>query len=159
MLALTVLVLLLAVFVMPVTACLVRARRRRAAVTRQDLVEVEWSDLTSHLRDLGLPAPDGDTLRQTRDRFIRDGHLSTDHADAVRRVTTTLERSRYDRPERTSPAQAEALHRDIRDIRREVGRTRSATTRVRSFLWPEAGVSIWRDLPSRLGTLFARTHH
>ena len=117
--ALTLLVLLLAVFVMPITASLDRARRRRQAVTRQDLVEVEWNDLTSHLRDLGLPAPPGDTLRQTRDRFIRNGHLGADNADAVRRVTMTLEKARYDRPERTSVEEADALHHDIRSIRRE----------------------------------------
>lgn len=151
--ALTLLVLLLAVFVMPITASLDRARRRRQAVTRQDLVEVEWNDLTSHLRDLGLPAPPGDTLRQTRDRFIHDGHLGVENADAVRRVTMTLEKARYDRPERTSVEEAEALHHDIRSIRREVGRTRASSTRLRSFLWPEAGVSIWRDLPSRLSDL------
>ncbi len=154
--ALTLLVLLLAVFVMPITASLDRARRRRQAVTRQDLVEVEWNDLTSHLRDLGLPAPPGDTLRQTRDRFIRNGHLGADNADAVRRVTMTLEKARYDRPERTSVEEADALHHDIRSIRREVSRTRASTTRLRSFFWPEAGVSIWRDLASRFSNLVGR---
>ncbi|MEO6997478.1 MAG: DUF3488 and transglutaminase-like domain-containing protein [Terracoccus sp.] len=156
--ALTLLVLLLAIFVMPITAFLDRARRRRQAVTRQDLVEVEWNDLTSHLRDLGLPAPPGDTLRQTRDRFIHDGHLGVDNAEAVRRVTMTLEKARYDRPERTSVEEADALHHDIRQIRREVGRTRASSTRLRSFLWPEAGVSIWRDLPGRVSDLFRRNN-
>lgn len=154
--ALTLVVLLLALFVMPITAALDRARRRRKAVTRQDLAEVEWDDLTSHLRDLGLPAPPSDTLRQTRERFIHNGHLGVDNAEAVRRVTMTLEKARYDRPERTSVEEAETLHRDIRQIRREVGRTRASSTRLRSFLWPEAGVSIWRDLPARVSELVNR---
>lgn len=148
--ALTVLVLLLALFVMPLTAALSLRRRRREAATRQDLIEVEWDDLTSHLRDLGLPDPEGGTLRQLRDRFVREGHLDPQNAAVLGRVTATLEKSRYDRPERTTVAEADALHRDIRLIRREAGRTRAASMRLRSFFWPEAGVSVWRSLPERL---------
>lgn len=152
----SVLVLILAVFVMPITAALARVRRRRRAVTRQQLIEVDWAELTAHLQDLGLGGRSGATLRQTRDQLIRDGHLSAGDAEAMGRVTTTLERVRYDRPERTSLQQAQALHHDIRQIRRDVGRTRAASTRLRSFLWPETGVSIWRDLPSRLSGLVRR---
>ncbi|MER7074094.1 DUF3488 and transglutaminase-like domain-containing protein [Terrabacter sp. NPDC000476] len=148
--ALTLLVLLLAVFVMPITAWLLRVRRRRAAVSQRDLIEAEWLDLTSHLGDLGLQAPDGVTLRQLRDRYVGDGHLDEENASAMRRVTATLEKARYDRPERTSPQEAIRLHHDIRSIRRQVGRTRAWQTRVRSFLWPAAGVSFWRGLPDRI---------
>ena len=81
-------------------------RRRRAAVTQQDLIEAEWDDLTSHLGDLGLGAPEGVTLRQLRERYVIDGHLDEENATAMRRVTATLEKSRYDRPERTTPQEA-----------------------------------------------------
>ena len=145
-----VLIGLLAAFIMPITAWLLRVRRRRAAVTQQDLIEAEWLDLTSHLGDLGLDAPNGVTLRQLRERYVRDGHLDGENAAVMRRVTATLEKSRYDRPERTSPQEAFRLHHDIRSIRRQIGRTRAWQTRVRSFLWPEAGVSFWRSLPERL---------
>lgn len=153
---LTVLVLLLALCIMPITAWLLRERRRREARTRQDLIEIDWTDLTSHLRDLGLPAPEGGTLRQLREKFIAEGHFDPDNASAMRRVTATLEKSRYDRPERTTAEEAEALHRDIRTVRRGVGRTRAWSTRVRSFLWPEAGVSFWQSLPSRVTDLLTR---
>ena len=52
-LVVAVLVGLLAAFAMPITAWLLRWRRRRRAVTQQDLIEVEWDELTSHLGDLG----------------------------------------------------------------------------------------------------------
>ncbi|MGN6754716.1 MAG: transglutaminaseTgpA domain-containing protein [Intrasporangium sp.] len=142
-------VALLAVFAMPITAALMRRRRRRRAVTQQDLVEADWDDLTSHLRDLGIDPPEGGTLRTWRNHVIRDGHLDEANATAVRRVTATLERTRYDRPERTTAEQTQALHEDIRSIRRHVGRTRAMSTRARAFLWPEAGVSVWRRLAER----------
>ncbi|NUO36519.1 MAG: transglutaminase domain-containing protein [Dermatophilaceae bacterium] len=154
--ALAVLVGLLAAFVMPITAWWLRLRRRRAAVTQQDLIEAEWQDLTSHLGDLGLTAPDGVTLRQLRHRYVTDGHLDDENASAMSRVTATLEKSRYDRPERTSPQEAIRLHHDIQSIRRQVGRTRAWKTRVKGFLWPEAAVSFWRSLPYRLFDLRRR---
>ncbi|EWT04450.1 transglutaminase [Intrasporangium chromatireducens Q5-1] len=143
------LVALLAVFAMPLTAALARRRRRRRAANQRDLVEADWDELTSHLRDLGIDPPEGGTLRTWRDHVIRDGHLDDTNATAVRRVTATLEKARYDRPERTTPEQTQALHEDIRSIRRHVGRTRAMSTRVRAFLWPEAGVSVWRRLSDR----------
>jgi hypothetical protein len=153
---LTLLVLVLAVFVMPITAWLLRVRRRRAAVTQQDLVEAEWADLTAHLADLGLEAPPGATLRQLRERYVTQGHLDTESATAMRRVTATLEKARYDRPERTTPQEAIRLHHDIRSIRRQVGGTRAWKTRVRSFLWPQAGVAYWHSLPDRISEIVSR---
>ena len=149
--AIAVLIVLLALFVMPLTAWLLRARRRRAAVTQQDLVEAEWDALTSHLGDLGIAAPEGATLRQLRQRYVSEGHLDPDSAQAMGRVTATLEKARYDRPERTTPQETIRLQDDIRSIRRTVGRTRAWQARVRSFLWPQAGVRWWRELPARFG--------
>ncbi len=146
---LAVLIGLLAAFIMPLTAWFLRLRRRRAAVTQQDLIEAEWLDLTAHLRDLGLRPPPGSTLRQLSNRYVHDGHLDEANATAMRRVTATLEKARYDLPERTTPQEAIRLHHDIRTIRRHVGRTRAWQIRLRSFLWPEAGVDVWRDLPDR----------
>jgi transglutaminase-like putative cysteine protease len=156
-LLLTLLVVAVGTFLMPVTAWVSRSLRRRRAATRQDLVEIEWEALRSHLGDLGLSAPPGATLRAARERYITDGHLDTEHATAMRRVTTTLERARYDRPERTTPQQTEELHRDIRSIRRQVSTTRSWTTRLRSFLWPTEGVSVWRGLVGRVRHRARRT--
>lgn len=153
---LAVLIGLVAAFVMPITAWWLRLRRRRAAVTQQDLIEAEWQDLTSHFGDLGLTAPDGVTLRQLHRRYVTDGHLDEENATAMGRVTATLEKSRYDRPERTSPQEAIRLHHDIQSIRKQVGRTRAWQTRVRGFLWPEAAVTFWRSLPDRLPSLRRR---
>ncbi len=150
-LAAALLVGLLATFTLPLTAWLVRLRRRRAAVSQRELIEAEWEELTFHLRDLGIDAPEGGTLRQWREHFIRHGDLDAEQAEAMRRVTATLEKARYDRPDRTSAQEAETLHRDIRFIRHGVSRTRAWRTRARSFLWPAAGVSVWRRLPDRLG--------
>ena len=152
----TVLVVVLGTFLMPLTAWVARSLRRRRAVTRQDLVEIEWDALMSHFDDLGLPATPGATLRSARERYITEGHLDDAHASAMRRVTATLERARYDRPERTTPEQTEELHRDIRSIRRQVSGTRAWTTRVKSFLWPTEGVSVWRQLTVRLGRFLRR---
>lgn len=149
-LLLVVLVVVVGTFLMPLTAWVARTLRRRRAATRQDLVEIEWHALASHFEDLGLTAPPGATLRMASDRYINQGHLDEAHATAMRRVTATLERSRYDRPERTTPQETEQLHRDIRAIRRQVSATRAWTTRLRSFLWPAEGVSVWRQLGDRL---------
>lgn len=145
-----VLVGLLGAFVMPVTAWLLRWRRRRAARNRQELIEAEWDALTAQLHDLGLSPPEGGTLRQWREHFVRTGHLDAEHTKAMGRVTATLERSRYDRPERTSPEQAAELQRDIRSVRRSIARTRALKTRVRSWFWPSTAVDAWRALPRRL---------
>lgn len=148
---LAVLIGLLATFMMPLTAWLVRMRRRRAAVSQRDLIELEWADLTSHLRDLGLAPPPGGTLRQWREHFITQGHLDQEHATAIRRVTATLETARYDRPERTTPEAAVSLHHDIRTLRRQIVRTRAWPARLSSFLWPSNAVAAWRSLLGRLG--------
>ena len=145
-----VLVGLLAAFLMPLTAKLAGVRRRRAARDRQELMEVEWDELTSHLRDLGLSPPAGGTLRQWRQHYVTSGHLDPENVQAMGRVTATLEQTRYARPEHTSPEQAEQLHRDIRSIRRRISQTRDWRTRVRSFVWPSAGVAFWRRLPDSL---------
>lgn len=148
---LALLVGLLATFMMPLTAWLVRMRRRRAAVNQQDLIELEWADLVSHLRDLGLAPPSGGTLRQWREHFIAQGHLDQDHATAMRRVTATLETARYDRPGRTTSETATTVRHDIRSVRRQLNRTRAWPTRLSSFLWPSNGVGAWRSLLGRLG--------
>jgi hypothetical protein len=145
-----VLVGLLATLLMPLTAWLVRLRRRRAAANRQELIEVEWQELTTTLRDLGLDPPPGGTLRQWRQHFVTTGHLDAENTKALGRVTATLERARYDRPERTSPEQAAELHRDLKTIRRNVSRTRAWKTRLRSMLWPSTAVEAWRRLPRLL---------
>jgi len=144
------LVVVAGTFLMPLTAWAARSVRRRRAVTRQDLVEIEWRSLASHFEDLGFTAPPGATLRMARDRYINQGHLDEAHATAMRRVTATLEKSRYDRPERTTPQETDQLHRDIRAIRRQVSATRAWTTRLKSFLWPTEGLSVWRQLADRL---------
>jgi hypothetical protein len=150
-LALTAVVVgLIAALLMPLTAKLVGLRRRRAARDEHELIEVEWDELTSHFRDLGLSPPPGGTLRQWRQHYVASGHLDSDNAEAIGRVTATLERARYARPERTSVEQATQLHRDIRSIRRDVAHTRNWRTRVRSFLWPSAGVAFWRRLRDSL---------
>lgn len=145
-----VLVGLLATLLMPLTAWVVRLRRRRAAANRLELIELEWQELTTTLRDLGLDPPRGGTLRQWRQHFVTTGHLDAENTKALGRVTATLERARYDRPERTTPEQAAELHRDLRAIRRNVSRTRAWKTRLRSLLWPSTGVEVWRRLPRRL---------
>jgi transglutaminase-like putative cysteine protease len=141
-----VLVALLGIFIMPLTAGWVLRRRRRRAVTQQDLVEVDWDELTSHLQDLGLTPPEGGSLRTWREHYIHDGHLDDANAAAMRRITATLERARYDRPERTTAQQTTELRRDIRTVRRQIGRSRAWHTRLRALLWPETGVSAWRGL-------------
>lgn len=141
---------LIAALLMPLTAKLVGLRRRRAARDQHELIEVEWEELTSHFRDLGLSPPPGGTLRQWRQHYVTSGHLDRANAEAIGRVTATLERARYDRPERTSVEEATQLHRDIRSIRREVTQTRNWRTRVRSFLWPSTGVAFWRRIRDSL---------
>ncbi len=142
-----VLIGLIGTLLMPATAWLVRLRRRRAAANRQELIEVEWDELTATLRDLGLDPPQGGTLRQWRQHFVTTGHLDAENTKALGRVTATLERARYDRPERTTPEEAVELHRDLKAIRRNVSRTRAWKTRLRSTLWPSTGVEAWRRLP------------
>jgi transglutaminase-like putative cysteine protease len=145
-----VLIGLLATFLMPLTAWVVRLRRRRAASNRQELIEADWEELTAHLRDLGLSPPQGGTLRQWRQHFVTTGHLDADNTKAIGRVTATLERARYDRPDRTTPEEAALVHRDIKAVRRHISRTRAWQTRVRSYLWPSTGVEVWRRLPRLL---------
>ena len=146
-----ILVALLALVLMPLTARIAALRRRRRARDEREMIEADWEEFISELGDLGLPAPQGGTLRQWREHFIREGHLDTGSAEALGRVTATLERARYDRPERTSPAQVAGVRREVRMLRRSISRSRAWQTRLRSWLWPSAGVEAWRGFRRRRG--------
>jgi len=143
---LAVLLGLLATLVLPLTAHLVRRRRRLGAANRAELAEAQWQELVSRLRDLGVSPPTGGTLRQWRSHYVREAYLDDAAEAAMGHVVATLERTRYARPD----AHAVALHDEIKRVTHAAAVGRSRRRRVTAFLLPGDGVRWWGGFVSRV---------
>lgn len=132
--------------VMPVTALLARAHRRRVARDDAARVEAAWQELTAGLDDLGLRPPVGSTPRQTGQWLSRRIHLEPHVQERLDGVVATVERARYARPGQDLPE----LSGDVRAVVERARGTRQRTAQLRSLLWPQDGVETWRSLGKRL---------
>lgn len=138
---LTLLALLAVLSIMPVTAWLARRRERRTARDDAERVEREWQELVARLDDLGIRPPVGSTPRQAGRWIGRRMHLEPPLQGQLDHVVATLERARYAAP-----------GDDLPDVSREVGAivdrvrsTRQRSAQLRSILWPQEGVEVWRS--------------
>ena len=131
---------LLGSLVLPLTAYVVKRRRRSRAASPGELAEAQWDELVSRLGDLGVPQPSGGgTLREWRQHYVREAYLDERADAAMGHVVTTLERSRYARPG-SAPTE---LAGDIRTVTRTAATNRPWPQRLRAFLLPQDGVRWW----------------
>ncbi len=135
-----VLALALLMTILPVTAELVRRRRRRSAGHEAALVEERWRELTSQLADLGLPPQTG-TLRQVADHYVRVGHLDGSAATALAEVVRSVESVRYAPPDPDGDQLRVAD--DISVVLTRARHTRRRRDRVRAALLPADGRHWW----------------
>jgi transglutaminase-like putative cysteine protease len=126
----------------PLTAKLVRRRRRRVAESEQELVETQWRDLVTRLSDLGVEPDPTATLREARDHYQRRGHLDAAADEALGRVLVAVEQVRYAAtPVAAGTATAVAV--DAHEVVSRVEATRSRQDRIRAALFPTDGSSWW----------------
>ena len=157
---LAVLLGLIGSLVLPVTARAVHRRRRARAPDSPALVEAQWDELVSRLGDLGIHPPAGGTLRDWREHYSRHGYLDDDADASMSRVVSTVERTRYGRPERSRLD----VHEDVERVTRAASRSRPTGRRLHAFFLPDTGVRWWSQrvtavtsVPARWGrTLRAR---
>lgn len=138
---------LLGTLVLPLTARLVGRRRRARAATQAQLAEAQWDELVWRLTDLGVPRPSGGgTLREWRKHYVREAYLDEDADIAMGHVVSTLERSRYARPD----AERVELADDIKVVTRCAASSRPVLRRVRAFFLPQQAVGWWTRLLTRV---------
>lgn len=115
-----------------------RRRELHRAGTPSEEVEAHWLVLTRSLTDLGVPEPPPASPRAMRAHYDERARLDPAGADALGRVTTTLERVRY------APHSPEEAARQVEgDVDTVLGSARGATTtgaRLRARWFPVSGL-------------------
>jgi hypothetical protein len=116
-------------------------RRLRHAPDEQTRVEIEWQAMTERIGDLGVIAPRGSTPRQAGRFYQREAYLEGEQTEALRRVVSGVERSRY-APPGTTVADIRA---DTQAVVRAVSGVRRRKDRLRAAWWPTEGLLEWRE--------------
>lgn len=137
--------------VVPLAGRWYRRRDLVRAETPQDEVEAQWLLLTRSLSDLGIPTPEPRSPRAMREHYSGQVELGSPGADALGRVTQTLERVRYAPvrsggdigPEPTSyrPAVEDDVTAVVAAVREKV----SGRVRMRATLLPRTGLTGLRE--------------
>lgn len=127
--------------VLPLTAWVVRSRRRRGRGPAR--VEREWTSLINGLADVQVQAPSGATPRRTGQVLKRSARLDDDAAQHLDQVVQTLERARYAPP----GVDLNRIDRDADAVLASVRRRRRLGIRVRAALLPTDGIEAWKSLP------------
>ena len=73
-------------------------RRLRRAPDESTRVEIEWQAMIERIGDLGVIPPRGSTPRQAGRFYQREAYLEGDQTEALQRVVSGVERSRYAPP-------------------------------------------------------------
>lgn len=116
-------------------------RRLRQAPDEAARVEVEWQAMVERIGDLGVVPPRGSTPRQAGRFYQREAYLEGDQTEALRRVVSGVERSRYAPPGTTLTD----IRRDTDTVVRAVSGVRRRKDRLRAAWWPTEGVVEWRE--------------
>jgi transglutaminase-like putative cysteine protease len=159
---------LLILLLVPITAVVGRGLRRRRARDPRAVVEAAWADLQERVGDLGVPVPTGATPRQlTR---LLAAHLPgagsdvpsgsvgglADRAElALRRVCSTVERTRYSRAG-SDPARggvdASSMPDDVTTVIRAIAAGQTRRQRLLARWLPASGrrrLSGWTEQRGR----------
>lgn len=151
-----VLVLGLAMLVVPWAGRRYREAGLRAAGTHREQIEGQWLLLVRSLDDLGVDPPQARSPRQMRKHYRDRATLDKRSGEALNRVTTTLEQSRYAAPAEgsdTAAQQVEVMGRDVRTVVETVRETLPWNIRTNIRVLPRSGVRYLRD---RLSSLTSR---
>jgi transglutaminase-like putative cysteine protease len=116
-------------------------RRLRHAPDEATRVEIEWQAMTERIGDLGVIPPRGSTPRQAGRFYQREAYLEGDQTQALQRVVSGVERSRYAPPGST----VTDIRTDTQTVVKAVSGVRRRKDRLRATWWPTEGLLEWRD--------------
>lgn len=116
-------------------------RRLRHAPDESTRVEIEWQAMTERIGDLGVIPPRGSTPRQAGRFYQREAYLEGDQTEALQRVVSGVERSRYAPPGST----VTDIRTDTQTVVKAVSGVRRRKDRLRATWWPTEGLLEWRD--------------
>jgi transglutaminase-like putative cysteine protease len=153
---LVVLVLALLMAIVPWAGRRHREAALRNAQTPEERVEGQWVLLTRSLEDLGIDPPEERSPRQMRQHYAEHAHLDRRTAEALGRVATTLEKTRYAAPdgdEKELHRRESLMSRDVRSVVESVKESLPWNIRANAAVLPRSGM---RYLRSTLGGLLRR---
>lgn len=124
-------------------------RRLRHAHDEAERVEVEWQSMVERIGDLGISPPRGSTPRQAGRFYQREAYLEGEQSEALGRIVSGVERSRYAPPGSTLTDIRHDAHRVVK----AVSAVRRRKDRIRALWWPTEGLLEWRDRRARVAAL------
>ena len=127
-------------------------RRLRHAPDESTRVEIEWQAMTERIGDLGVIPPRGSTPRQAGRFYQREAYLEGDQTQALHRVVSGVERSRYAPPGTT----VTDIRTDTQTVVRAVAGVRRRKDRLRATWWPTEGLLEWRDRRAAVARVLRR---
>ena len=116
-------------------------RRLRHAPDESTRVEIEWQAMTERIGDLGVIPPRGSTPRQAGRFYQREAYLEGPQTEALQRVVSGVERSRYAPPGST----VTDIRTDTEAVVKAVSGVRRRKDRLRAAWWPTEGLLEWRE--------------
>lgn len=127
-------------------------RRLRHAPDESTRVEIEWQAMIERIGDLGVIPPRGSTPRQAGRFYQREAYLEGEQTEALNRVVTGVERSRYAPPGAT----ISDIRADTHTVVKAVSGVRRRKDRLRAAWWPTDGLIEWRERRAAVGRLLRR---
>ena len=127
-------------------------RRLRHAPDESARVEIEWQAMIERIGDLGVIPPRGSTPRQAGRFYQREAYLEGEQTEALNRVVTGVERSRYAPPGAT----LSDIRADTHTVVKAVSGVRRRKDRLRAAWWPTDGLIEWRERRAAVGRLLRR---
>ncbi|KRF25302.1 transglutaminaseTgpA domain-containing protein [Phycicoccus sp. Soil803] len=127
-------------------------RRLRHAPDESTRVEIEWQAMTERIGDLGVIPPRGSTPRQAGRFYQREAYLEGEQTEALRRVVSGVETSRYAPPGST----VTDIRVDTQTVVKAVSGVRRRKDRLRATWWPTEGLLEWRDRRAAVARLVRR---
>lgn len=138
---LAVLVLALLMALVPVVGRRYREEAVRTAGTPVEKVEGQWLLLTRSLGDLGVDEPPARSPRDMRRYYREHTMMNRTGEDALGRITTTLERSRYAAPGHVDDTDATRMGDDVRTVVEQVREATPWNIRANAALLPQSGLA------------------
>ncbi len=117
----------------------------REATSARERVEGQWQLLTRSLEDYGVDPPEQRSPREMGRHYSTSTKLDRRAGEALGRVTTTLERSRYAPDTVTSDKAETVMGRDVRTIIDAVVDDLPWNIRANSRLLPRTGLRYLRE--------------
>ena len=134
------LALALLMAVVPLVGRRYREAGVRDATDAREAVEGRWLLLTRSLQDLGVGEPPERSPRDMNRHYRSETTLNRRNEEALGRITSTLEKTRYAPPARLGEADLDQMEQDVRHVVEDVRRTTPWNVRLNALLLPRSGM-------------------